>query len=114
MADSSPVSDAYNVSMGDQELAFIRTEWERLAKNAEETMARFGVIEKRLASSDSRFDAMDRRFNQLTMMESNQLTDKAQGKAVASSSDSPGPAMFSPARSTPELYPSAFGVPRRC
>ncbi|KAF3553275.1 hypothetical protein F2Q69_00010513 [Brassica cretica] len=99
MADSNPFSDGYNVPIGDQELAFIRTEWERLAKNAEETLACFGVIEKRLATFDSRFDAMDRRFDQLTMiltrMENNQLTDKAQGKAVASPSDSPGPAMFS-------------------
>lgn len=78
-------------------------------------LARFGVIEKRLATSDSRFDAMDRRFDQLTMiltrMENNQITDKAQGKAVASPSDSPGPAMFSSSRSAPELHPSGFGVP---
>ncbi|KAF2578592.1 hypothetical protein F2Q68_00005806 [Brassica cretica] len=99
MADSSPFSEAYNVPMGDQELAFLRTEWEHLAKNAEETLTRFGAIDKRLATSDSRFDAMDRRFDQLTMiltrMENNQLTDKAQGKALASPSNSPGPAMFS-------------------
>lgn len=63
MADSSPLSDWFDVPLGEHELAFLRSEWERLAKLSEDMVACFAVIEKRLASSDSCFDAMDRRFN---------------------------------------------------
>ncbi|KAF2593573.1 hypothetical protein F2Q70_00043429 [Brassica cretica] len=88
MAESSPASVDYEGSPGDHEMAFIRTEWERLAHHAELTAARFTEMDKRLAAYDTRFDAVDRRFDQLTTillrMENNQLPEKAQGKAVAS------------------------------
>lgn len=115
MADPRPSASSYDDPAGDHELAFIRSEWERLAKSSEDTVSRFTVLEKRLTASDSRFDALDRRFDQLAMiltrMETNQLTDKAQGKTIASSSDSMSPAMFSSSRSAPDLPPPGFGLP---
>ncbi|KAH0902012.1 hypothetical protein HID58_041515 [Brassica napus] len=76
-ADSSLMLRSYDDSTGDHELAFLRTEWERLAHHAEVTAARFTEMDKRLAAYDSRFDSIDRRFDQLTTillrMESDQL-----------------------------------------
>ena len=115
MAESSPASVDYEGSPGNHEMAFIRTEWERLAHHAELTAARFTEMDKRLAAYDTRFDAVDRRFDQLTTivlrMENNQLPEKAQGKAVSSASDSPSPALFSSSRSPLDHHPPGFGVP---
>nr|VDD37687.1 unnamed protein product [Brassica oleracea] len=106
---------SYDDSVGDHELAFLRTEWERLAHHAEVRATRFAEMDKRLAAYDTRFDSVDRRFDQLTTillrMENNQLPEKAQGKAVASPSDSPDPATMSTSRSHLDHRPPGFGVP---
>lgn len=115
MADSGAISEAYYAPQGEHELAFLRSEWERLAKNSEDTVTRFATMEKRLAAYDTHFDSVDRRFDQLIAIlirvENNQLTDKAQGKMIASPHDSSSPILMSSSRSPLDHHPMGFGAP---
>ncbi|KAJ4917001.1 Uncharacterized protein Rs2_02551 [Raphanus sativus] len=94
------------------ELSFLRDEWERLAKNAEDTASQFAMVERRLEAADARSEA---RFAQITkMLERMELArggEKPNGKGLASPSDSMSPMGFPPMRSTFDHVPSGMGLP---
>ncbi|KAL0823918.1 hypothetical protein Bca101_047595 [Brassica carinata] len=114
MADFESSSGAMEAAtpLRPHELSFLRDEWERLAKNAEDTVIRFAALEKRLEGADARSES---RFEHLTKilerMEKGTFAEKPHGKAIASPSDSPSPTRVSQSRSGFDHHPPGFGPP---
>ncbi|KAF2583783.1 hypothetical protein F2Q70_00037112 [Brassica cretica] len=85
-----------------QDLLFLRSEWDRMKQKSEGVDERLMVMDKTLVMYEKRFDSLDHRFDQLTQilhrMETNQMSEKSQGKAVASPSNEQTPPLQSSSR----------------
>ena len=115
--EDSSATQEYDETVAEfsQDLLFICSEWDRMEQKSEGVDERLMVMDKTLVMYEKRFDSLDHRFDQLTQilhrMETNQMSEKSQGKAVASQSNEQTPPLQSSSRSQPPLLPPGFQLP---
>ncbi|KAG2282716.1 hypothetical protein Bca4012_051327 [Brassica carinata] len=91
--EDSSATQEYDETVAEfsQDLLFLRSEWDRIKLKSDGVDECLMVIDRNLVMYEKRFDSMDHRFDQLTQilyrMETNRMSEKAQGKAITSSSN---------------------------
>uniref|UniRef100_M4FH77 Uncharacterized protein n=1 Tax=Brassica campestris TaxID=3711 RepID=M4FH77_BRACM len=88
--EDSSATQEYDETVAEfsQALLFLCSEWDRIKLKSDGVDERLMVIDRTLVMYEKCFDSMDHCFDQLTQilhrMETNQMSEKAQGKAIPS------------------------------
>ncbi|WZY77890.1 hypothetical protein YC2023_024274 [Brassica napus] len=88
--EDSSATQEYDETVAEfsQALLFLCSEWDRIKLKSDGVDERLMVIDRTLVMYEKCFDSMDHCFDQLTQilhrMETNQMSEKAQGKAITS------------------------------
>ncbi|KAH0937308.1 hypothetical protein HID58_004769 [Brassica napus] len=98
--DSGVMGSEYDDTVAEisQDVMFLKREWDRVNNSVIQVTDHVAGIDQKLGTYEKHFASLDHRFDLLhqvlTKMEANQISDKAHGKAVASSADGSPPPMI--------------------
>lgn len=115
--DSGVMGSEYDDTVAEisQDVMFLKREWDRVNNSVIQVTDHVAGIDQKLGTYEKHFASLDHRFDLLhqvlTKMEANQISDKAHGKAVASSADGSPPPMMSATRSTASAPTVGFQLP---